>query len=66
VSELNPMPCYVLATVAVFHSSRMVRKLVPGKASCDRFLEEKKCQRSVVFVRKMVRRLVKWQWTGFL
>jgi hypothetical protein len=32
VSELNPMPCYVLAAVAVFHSSKIVRNHVQGKA----------------------------------
>lgn len=32
MSELNPMPCYVLATVAVSHSSKIVRNHVEGKA----------------------------------
>jgi hypothetical protein len=45
VSELNPMPCYVLATVAVFHSSKIVRNHVQGKGKVGfgAFVLDRRC-----------------------
>lgn len=45
MSELNPMPCYVLATVAVFHSSKNSEEPCArqGKVGFGAFVLDRRC-----------------------